>query len=345
MSVKHYSLPTRGVSAEVLRKPEPDHAPAPDHFNGRRFFNPWVRDSRDYAKLFRWLLTRQRDTWPTAQANTPFERPLPHHSERLLDWKVWFVGHATLLVQIGPWNFLTDPVWAERCSPFAGVGPKRVRAAGVALEDLPPIHAVLLSHNHYDHLDTASLLWLQERDRPVVVTGLGNGAYLRPHGISVIELDWWESYPFAEDVALHYVPARHFSGRGMRDRNAALWGGLSVVTPHGHAYFAGDTGYSPHFTEIRERLGRPRVALLPIGAYEPRELMKEVHMNPADAAQAHADLAAALSLGMHFNTFQLTDEPIDAPVRDLETALGQHGIAPASFRVLREGEGLDIPAL
>ena len=129
----------------------------------------------------------------------------------------------------------------------------------------------------------------------------------------------------------------------MRDRNAALWGGLSVVTPHGHALFAGDTGYSPHFAEIRQRLGSPRVALLPIGAYEPRELMKEVHMNPADAVNAHRDLGPSLSLGMHFNTFQLTDEPIYAPVRDLQQAMARHGIAPEQFRTLREGEGLVIP--
>ena len=340
---KTFVLPTRTVTRELLQKPVFESDPGADHYNGRRFFNPWIRDSRDFGKLFNWLMTRERDTWPKQLANESCAKPEAHFSDDIADWKVWFVGHATLLNQFGPWNVLTDPVWAERCSPFATMGPKRVRPAGIALEDLPPIHAVLLSHNHYDHLDTASLLWLQERFQPAIITGLGNGTYLRPYGLSVVELDWWQSFPFSEDVVLHYVPARHFSGRGMRDRNAALWGGLSIVTPHGHALFAGDTGYSPHFTEIRERLGRPRVALLPIGAYEPRELMKEVHMNPADAAQAHVDLSPGLSLGMHFNTFQLTDEPIHAPVRDLNRAMMPLGIAPDAFPVLREGEGLVIP--
>lgn len=345
MSGKTYTLPTRTVAAELLQKPSPDRSPALDHYNGRRFFNPWLRDSRDYARLFRWLMTRERNTWPSGLTNRMFDPPAAHYSDDPADWKVWFVGHATVLLQIGPWNFLTDPVWSERCSPFGMAGPRRIRPAGIALEDLPPIHAVLLSHNHYDHLDTATLLWLQQRDHPVVVTGLGNGVYLRGHGLSVIELDWWESYPFAEDLELHYIPARHFSGRGMRDRNAALWGGLSVVTPSGHALFAGDTGYSPHFGEIRERLGRPRLALLPIGAYEPRELMREVHMNPGDAVEAHADLDPGLSLGMHFNTFQLTDEAVDAPVRDLAAALRVKGIPAGYFRVLDEGEGLVIPPL
>ena len=135
------------------------------------------------------------------------------------------------------------------------------------------------------------------------------------------------------------MPAKHFSGRGVRDRNAALWGGLSVVTPHGHAFFAGDTGYAPHFEEIKQRLGAPRVALLPIGAYEPRALMKQVHMNPADAVQAHKDLATRNSISMHFNTFQLTDESIDAPAQALSEALRKQGVPSEEFVVMREGEG------
>ncbi|HET8731868.1 MAG TPA: MBL fold metallo-hydrolase [Moraxellaceae bacterium] len=338
-----FELPTRNVISELLQKPSLAEVAQAPHFNGRRFFNPWIKDARDYGKLFNWLLTRERNTWPTGLRNQAFPKPTAHYSDDPANWKVWFVGHATLLLQIGPWNFLTDPVWSERCSPFANMGPKRARPAGIALEDLPTIHAVLLSHNHYDHLDLASLLWLHERDHCRVVTGIGNRVYLSRYGLDVTELDWWESCRINEDVHLHYVPARHFSGRGMRDRNAALWGGLSVMTPAGHAYFAGDTGYAPHFREIRERLGAPRVALLPIGAYEPRELMREVHMNPLDAVMAHQDLQSVLSIGMHFNTFQLTDESIDAPVRDLGTALARQQVDPSSFITLAEGSGLEVP--
>lgn len=338
MSPRTLSLRTRSLnSRELLLKPA---APAvSEHSNGQRFFNPWQRDNRDMGKLMRWLLTRERQTWPGGQVNAQFAAPAAHHSEHLADWRVWFVNHATVLLQIGPWNFLTDPVWSERCSPFAWAGPQRVRPAGIALEALPPIHAVLLSHNHYDHLDLATLLWLHQRDRPMIVTGLGNACYLEPYGLPVLELDWWQHYAFSEDVTLCYVPARHFSGRGLRDRNVALWGGVSVLTPQGHAYFAGDTGYAAHFSEIRARLGPPRLALLPIGAYQPRELMRDVHMNPADAVAAHLDLQAQQSLAMHFNTFQLTDEAMEAPVRDLHAALAKADVPVEQFWVLAEGEG------
>ena len=336
-TTKSYFIPTKTVTKEVWQKPQVDSV-AP-HFNGQRFFNPWEREDRNQAALFKWILTRQSQTWPLWCQNQQFSQPPARYSESLNAWKVWFVGHATLLLQIGPYNFLTDPVWGERCSPFKNAGPKRVRAAGIALEDLPPIDAVLLSHNHYDHLDTASLLWLHEHHQMPIVTGLGNGVYLRQYGMNVVELDWWQSYAFAEGVDIHYLPAKHFSGRGVRDRNAALWGGLSVMTPHGHAFFAGDTGYAPHFEEIKQRLGAPRVALLPIGAYEPRALMKQVHMNPMDAVQAHKDLATRNSISMHFNTFQLTDESIDAPAQALTEALRKQGVPSEEFVVMLEGEG------
>lgn len=341
MTLKRYSLPTKTVTRDVLQKPQVEsNAP---HFNGQRFFNPWEREERNQAALLKWILSRDNRTWPENLPNQSFAAPSARFSDDLSQWKMWFVGHATVLLQIGGYNFLTDPVWAERCSPFKYAGPKRVRAAGIALEDLPPIDAVLLSHNHYDHLDIASLLWLQQHHQPLVITGLGNGAYLRDYGLQVIELDWWQSYAFAQGVDIYYLPAKHFSGRGMRDRNMALWGSLSVKTDYGHAYFAGDTGYAPHFSAINARLGAPRLALLPIGAYEPRELMRQVHMNPADAVQAHRDLQAQLSLGIHFNSFQLTDEPIHAPIRDLTTALLKHHINNDEFVVLLEGEGRDIP--
>jgi L-ascorbate metabolism protein UlaG (beta-lactamase superfamily) len=340
MTTKSYFIATKTVTNEVWQKPQ-INIDAP-HFNGQRFFNPWEKEERNQAALLKWILTRQSQTWPRWCQNENFSVPTARYSDSLNDWKMWFVGHATVLLQIGQYNFLTDPVWAERCSPFKYAGPKRVRAAGIALEDLPPIDAILLSHNHYDHLDTASLLWLHKHHQTPIITGLGNGVYLEQYGFKVIELDWWQSYTFVEGVDIHYLPAKHFSGRGVRDRNAALWGSLSVVTPYGHAYFAGDTGYAPHFKEIKQRLGAPRVALLPIGAYEPRELMRQVHMNPLDAVHAHQDLAAQKTISIHFNTFQLTDESIDAPAQALKEALLKQGVPEQDFMVMLEGEGVIV---
>lgn len=312
--------------------------PVSDHCDGQQFFNASA-PARDLGQVFTWLRNRQPARWPGWVENAGF--PLPPHrlSTRISDWRATFVNHATVLLQIGPYNVLTDPVWSERVSPFSYVGPRRVRAAGVALADLPPIDVVLLSHNHYDHLDLATLKWLEQRDHPHVVTGLGNAPLLHANGIRhVTELDWWQQVVHG-DMILHFVPAQHFSGRGLRDRDMTLWGGLWVQTNAGACFFAGDTGYGPHFREIRHRLGTPRLALLPIGAYEPYWFMGPVHMNPDDAVRAHRDLGAERSLAIHFNTFQLTDEMIDRPVQDLAVALREHEVADGQFLVLREGEG------
>lgn len=311
--------------------------PVTEHCNGEQFFNTAV-PARDLGQVFTWLRNRQPSRWPGWVENEKFTLPPERHSTQIRDWRVTFINHATMLLQIGPYNLLTDPVWSERVSPFSYVGPRRVRAAGIALQDLPPIDVVLLSHNHYDHLDLATLKWLERRDHPHIVTGLGNAALLHANGIRhVSELDWWHHIMHG-DMKIHFVPAQHFSGRGLRDRDMSLWGGLWVETSAGAMFFAGDTGYGPHFREIRERLGTPRLALLPIGAYEPYWFMGPVHMNPDDAVKAHQDLDADVSVAIHFNTFQLTDETIDRPVRDLAEALQKHGVAPARFVVLKEGE-------
>lgn len=311
---------------------------ASDHYNGRHFHN-LERNARDLGDVFTWLRTRKPSRWPAWEENESFPLPPARLSTDLQDWRATFINHATVLVQIGSYNLLTDPVWSERVSPFRNLGPRRVRAAGIELKDLPPIDVVLLSHNHYDHLDLATLRYLEKRDRPHIVTGLGNAPLLHANGLHhVTELDWWQAVQH-RDLNIHFTPAQHFSGRGLRDRDQTLWGGLWVETQAGSLFFAGDTGYGQHFTAIARRLGNPRLALLPIGAYEPRWFMSPVHMNPEDAVLAHRDLGAEESLAIHFNTFQLTDEPITQPVTDLATALEKHGIAPETFRVLKEGEG------
>jgi L-ascorbate metabolism protein UlaG (beta-lactamase superfamily) len=304
-----------------------------------RYLHPWSIPNRGVS-VAKWLINRKKAEWPIWEENISIGiLPQARPDAPLSDWKVWFVGHATVLVQIGPYNFLTDPVWGMRASPSAFAGPKRVRPAGIALEDLPTIDAVLLSHNHFDHLDQVSLDWLYARDRMPIYAGIGNEQYLDPH-MRVIELDWWQSINFHKDDRLRIVftPAQHFSGRGLKDRNKALWGGISVLTPDDHLFFAGDTGYAAHFTEIRERLGAPRLALLPIGAYEPRAVMQSMHMNPTDAVQAHQDLQATQSLAIHHRTFQLTDEAMNQPLLDLANALRSANLRAHSFATPTEGE-------
>ena len=341
------TLLTHSSIDHALIKPDVDYQ-LTDHSNSDGFFNLKTHARSDHVHrsmaMYEWLLFRKPALWPNIEPFvTPEDKPVLRPDATLDDWKVWFVGHATVLIQIGPYNFLTDPVWAERASPLRHIGPKRVRAAGIALANLPPIDAVLLSHNHYDHLDLASLAWLHQRDQMPIYTGLGNTCYF-PQGMTVIELDWWQQVRFEsnEQIQIAYTPAQHFSGRGLRDANKALWGGLSILTQNDHCFFAGDTGYSPHFQQIKERLGAPRLALLPIGAYEPRQLMRKVHMNPADAVQAHLDLEARQSLSIHYRTFQLTDEAMNQPLLELSAALTQARLMNGSFFNLMEGYGRDV---
>ncbi len=249
-----------------------------------------------------------------------------------------FVNHITFLLQFRGLNVLTDPVYSRRVSPFRNLGPTRVRAPGLAFEDLPPIHLVLVTHNHYDHLDIETLLRLDQVHAPRFVTGLGNRAFLQQFGIQAVdELDWWQSVD-AGDATVTLTPAQHWSSRRPRNRNRTLWGGFVVRAAGSQVFFAGDTGYWRHFREVRERFGRVDVALLPIGAYEPRWFMRDQHMNPDDAVRAHLDLDPHISVGTHFGCFQLTDEGIDEPPRELAAARVRHAVPPEAFVVLETGE-------
>jgi L-ascorbate metabolism protein UlaG (beta-lactamase superfamily) len=239
------------------------------------------------------------------------------------------VNHSTVLIEQPGRTILTDPVWSGRASPVASLGPKRHRAPGLAFADLPKIDLVLLSHNHYDHFDTPTLRRIAANHSPAIVVPLGLGGLVRTLGFPRIEeLDWWE-----EALSIRSVPARHFSARGLFDRNRTLWCGYAFETPAGMVYFAGDTAFGSHFEQIRSRLGPPRIALLPIGAYEPRWFMQAVHMSPSEAVEAHRVLGARESIAIHHGTFQLADENIDRPRSDL--ARCRNG---EEFRVLRNGE-------
>jgi len=280
------------------------------------------------------MLATPRTPWP-ARIDEPPQRPLPLESALAV---VTFIGHATFLIQTAAGNILTDPMYSQRAGPMGVLGPRRVRQPGVRFDDLPAISMVLLSHNHYDHCDLPTLRTLARRFDPVVITPLGNAALVRSTGIRrVEEIDWWQDATVAA-LPVTLTPAQHFSARGPFDRNRALWGGFKLIIGGAHVFFAGDSGYAPFFREIRQRLGPIDLALLPIGAYEPRWFMQAVHMNPAEAVQAHLDLEASESVGMHFGTFQLTAEGIDEPERALDEARRASHIPPSRFRTLRFGE-------
>jgi L-ascorbate metabolism protein UlaG (beta-lactamase superfamily) len=307
--------------------------PASDHFDGRRFFNPGVSTDKGFRDLWRWWRAGGRTLWPR-RVEDGRQSPPPHAID---EGRVaaTFVGQATFLLQLPGLNLLTDPVFSERVSPVGWAGPRRARDPGIAWSDLPPVGAVLLSHNHYDHMDLPTLRRLKDLCDPVVVTGLGNARTLRRTGLRAVELDWWQDFELPGGARATYVPAQHWSGRRLVDRRRALWGGFVIEAPDAPSvYFAGDTGYAQHsFRAVRERLGAPDLALLPIGAYEPRWFMAAQHMDPDDAVRAHLDLGAGLSLAMHFGTFQLTDEGIDVPLQALAAALERHGVPQDAFRV------------
>jgi L-ascorbate metabolism protein UlaG (beta-lactamase superfamily) len=285
------------------------------------------------------MATRKPGPW-RPYADAPPGPPPPARVDGL---RATFVNHATVLVQIDGLNVLTDPVWSDRTSPIGWAGPRRARPPGIRFEDLPPIDVVLVSHNHYDHLDVDTLRRLQAAHRPRVLTGLGNAPTLQGAGIAdPVELDWGQGADLSPRVRATFVEQRHFSGRGLGDHDATLWGGFVVEGPGGPVYFAGDTGYGPHFAEHRARYGAPRLALLPIGAYLPRWFMSPVHMCPDEAVRAHLDLGAEASLAIHWGTFPLADDGQDEPLEALREALAAADVPGERFRALGFGEGWDL---
>ena len=308
--------------------------PLSDHYDGRHFFNPGPsRPARGLMQVLRWRLRGERAVWPDSVSD-PVPPP-PPHAVGADAIAITFINHASFLIHLPAGVVLTDPIFSERCSPVSWAGPRRVRPPGVGFADLPRPDVVLLSHNHYDHMDLPTLRALRARHAPRFVTMLGNARRLARLGIVATELDWWQEVSVGT-LRITATPARHFSARTPFDRNRALWGGFMLSGGAGTVLFAGDSGAGPHWGDIRTRLGAPDVALLPIGAYEPRWFMAAVHMDPAEAVQAHLALGARRSLGMHYGTFQLTDEAIDAPLRALQAARQQSGVD--SFDTLGFGE-------
>jgi N-acyl-phosphatidylethanolamine-hydrolysing phospholipase D len=336
-----------------------DDAPAPSHHRAHGFQNNYLEFApKGFSELLKWQLDAARNKLPrpprtptpSVKADLAFIQANATSGSAMQPAITW-IGHATMLAQLGGLNIITDPVFSERASPLGFIGPKRHAAPGLALAELPRIDAVLISHNHYDHLDDASVRVLnaQAGGPPLFLVPLGNKAWLAERGIvNVVELDWWQSHVIGSvEVAL--TPVQHWSGRGLNDRLATLWGGYAVFAPDFHLFFSGDTGYSKDFTDIRERFA-PRqvgggfdIALIAIGAYEPRWFMATQHVNPAEAVQIHLDLAAKRSVGVHWGTFELTDESLDEPPQHLAQARRDLGIADEDFFVMAIGETRRLP--
>lgn len=306
--------------------------PPGEHFDGLRFFNPNHSETdRGLRDFLRWRLKEKAAVWPRS---VPTRQTVPDTTVAGL--RATIVGHASVLIQAGGLNVLTDPVWSERASPLQFAGPRRVWAPGIAFADLPPIDAVLLSHNHYDHMDVATLRRLHAEHRPLMVAPLGNDVILRRAipDVRVVTGDWWGRIDIGKGGEVTIVPAYHWSARTGRDRRMALWCGFMLSTAGGgNVYFAGDTGYGDGhvFREVRRRIGRPDMALIPIGAYAPRWFMSPQHTDPNEAVRILEDLEAAQGVGIHWGVFRLTNEPREEPPELLLQALARRGVAAKLF--------------
>lgn len=328
----------------------------PHHRDGGFQNNDGDFEPKSLADVIRWrwnaarrgLPPRPRAPIPAQAADLAF---IHANAGAIQQPAVTWIGHATVLAQFGGLNLLTDPIFSERASPVAFAGPRREQPPGVALQDLPAIGAVLVSHNHYDHLDLPSCraLAAQPGGSPLFVVPLGLADWFRRRGLDrVVELDWWQSHTLA-GVEIVLVPAQHWSARGLNDRMKTLWGGFAVFAPDCQLFFAGDTGYSRDFSRIRERFAARQagggfdIALIPIGAYEPRWFMAEQHVNVEEALKIHADLGARRTLGVHWGTFELTDEPLDEPPRQLVQQRQALGLPEEEFFTLAIGATHRLP--
>lgn len=318
--------------------------PTSDHFNGTRFFNPDGIEPLGFRELLRWNFGESRARWPKR-----LELPMPARPAQKVsgsDLRVTMIGHASMLIQVADLNILVDPVWSERASPLSFAGPKRVIEPGIEFDHLPPVDVVIVTHNHYDHLDLATLKRLCEAFNPLILTPLGNDTIIRlaAPNARIVPLDWGESWE-VEGVTFTAEPCHHWSARGLRDRSMALWAAFVIETPAGRIYHIGDTGFhgGRNYRALAEKYGDFRLAILPIGAYEPRWFMEAQHQNPAEAVEGFRLIKAAHAIGHHFGTFQLTNEPIGDPVDHLAEALLAAEIESTRFRPLGAGQMFDVP--
>jgi N-acyl-phosphatidylethanolamine-hydrolysing phospholipase D len=329
----------------AARRVDPDQ---PHHLTNGGFRNPHApRDSLGLGQIVLWRLGAYDETRTLARPPPGFTFPNPQKNLDPARPQVTWINHSTFLVDLGPVRLLTDPIWSERASPVPWMGPRRRHSVPLSLDQIGRIDFVLISHNHYDHLDRDTVRRLGDRVRWFVPPGVAS--WLRSEGIHrVEELDWWQSSQFGPGIAVTAVPAQHFSMRSLFDLDDTLWTGWVVTLRAETAarktvYFAGDTGYNPvDFREIGRRLGPMDLSLIPIGAYLPRRLMHTRHVSPREAVAIHRDVRSRLSVGMHWKTFRQTDEPLDQPPFDLLRALEDGGLPPRHFRVLEPGQAINF---
>jgi N-acyl-phosphatidylethanolamine-hydrolysing phospholipase D len=341
-----------------------DYNPAKKHHRAEGFQNnDTSATDKPFSDFLRWQWERSRAGLPKPpQQLTPIVPPdlkfVSANNGKAQEPAITWIGHATMLVQMGGLNILTDPVFSERASPVQFAGPKRYQPPGIALKDLPRIDVVLLSHNHYDHLDTTSVKALSQQPggAPLFIVPLGVKKWFAAEGITnVQQMDWWDKQTVktaAGEVEIHFTPVQHWSARSMGDRRATLWGGFALFASDFHLYFSGDTGYSKDFIDTRDYFAARQtatlgggfdIALIAVGAYEPRWFMKEQHVNPEEAVQIHLDLQAKRSVGVHWGTFDLTDESLDQPPKDLAAARAAKKLPQEAFDVMAIGQTLKLP--
>lgn len=328
-----------GTLGAFLLQPPQYYPKSPNWVKGQfQNLNPfYLNNLWDY---FLWQWHRKPQPWPKKVLNSSQPELLSSHSTSQVG--LTFIGQASFLIQTSAANILTDPVFSESVGAFGFDRTARIRVPGITMQQLPHIDLVFISHNHVDHMDRPTLESLEARFQPAYVVPLGNATYLKSWGLqNVIELDWWDSV-IVKEVRVVMTPARHWSQRTLFDQFKALWGGALFITSGKTIFFAGDTGYDTHFKLIEARYGPVFLSLLPIGSYQPRYFMKDSHMDPAEAVQAHVDLKSRWSVGMHFGTFPDTDEGYDEPLKDLKTASQEKQVT--NFKVLNFGETLLLEA-
>jgi N-acyl-phosphatidylethanolamine-hydrolysing phospholipase D len=338
------------MTTQDTRAPSNSTNPAAHHAPDGSFRNPWPdSEPRGLSDLLRWNRERRAQMLPQTppQGSFPTARPeIAYPRASATDHTATWIGHSTVLLQFGGLNIITDPVFSERAFPVPWAGPRRIMDPAVAIDALPPLDVVLLSHIHYDHLDKQSVRQIaRAHPRATWVAPLGVGAYVRGWGVhEIIELDWWQETTIGA-LKVTATPARHFSARRLGDRNKALWSGFAFELAGKRAFFAGDTAYHPEFGEVGGRCGPFDFVMIPIGAYDPRWFMHVVHVDPEEAVQIYQDIVGRhpaeplpLMLGIHWGTFRLTDEAMDEPPKRTAERWRAVGLQPDRLWIARFGE-------
>ncbi len=319
------------TSKNVVYNSSPQYSPTKDRFEDPNF----PKEQKSIFDLLKWTLFTSKDKWPSwIELNTKPQLITP----KIDQVNLTFINHSTFFLQTKDLNILTDPIWSERTSPVQWAGPKRVHKPGIEINKLGRVDIVIISHNHYDHLDTDTLSQLDKLYQPTFLVPLGDKILLESLGIkNVVELDWWENVDFNGHL-ITFTPNQHWSKRGLFDYNKSLWGGYVIQIGKKNIYFAGDTGYTKYFKDIFQRFGAMNLSLLPIGAFEPRWFMQDFHMDPEESIWAHKDLHSKKSVGIHFGTFQLTNEARDIPEKKLKMYLPSNQLSSDDFTTMTPGE-------